>query len=256
MDKQEPVCASGPGGEYVECGYIKAKFLLPGSGELMDARHDYFTSQFKTRRVTANFVYITIGHDGIRDNEHARSLLKEIAELSGKVTRLDFSVDLCEKMDIPAFYKKTLAMWSDAETRGLLGMPSLITSPTGDTCYIGKRSSARMLRVYDKRAEILKRNKTDIGFDLTRYEIEIKRNAVRKYMSLFLAGNTKAILDDMCARYRLERLSDSPERIKCSSGKRAESSCWAFIERYKRIIREAYVSDTKQFVEIIGVKNV
>jgi hypothetical protein len=118
-----------------------------------------------------------------------------------------------------------------------------------------------MLRVYDKRGEILQRTMKaknviaiDIGFELTRFEIEIKRDMVQRYLTLFMSGKTDIILSDMQSTYKLHGFCDSHERAKPTDIPEKTDNVFNFIYRYKRIIREAFVTDKEQFLDIIGEK--
>jgi hypothetical protein len=51
------------------------------------------------------------------------------------------------------------------------------------TFYIGKRTSSRFMRVYNKRAEVLKSRGEDVGH-LTRFELEVKGEAATKVLQL------------------------------------------------------------------------
>lgn len=85
------------------------------------------------------------------------------AELTGigyRVTRCDVYADVCHPL--PNVGDEARALY-----RGRGGQPQ--------TMYFGSRQSAVMLRVYDKRAEVRRRLRVDLGQELTRYEFEFKR---------------------------------------------------------------------------------
>ena len=232
--------------DYVWCGYIKAKFALDPRLSLSAHAAYIWALTVGRPRVTDHFVYVALGHDAIRDNDHARELLTDIAELEGKVTRLDFNVDYLGKLNFRAFYK--------LHDNDIKPRPQIVHSPSGSTVYLGKRSSARMLRTYDKRGEILKKNKTDIGFDLTRIEIEIKRNMIARYRALFMSGNTLAILTDIQELYGLRNFCKRHKASKPIEQREKSTDCFAFVQRFQRIISEAYNSDMPLFLDIIGGK--
>lgn len=238
--------------EYVQLGYIKAKFPLTARVSLSEAPFMGFCRQFASMRVTGHFVYVTLGHDDIPDNHIGRELLTEIATLRGKVTRLDFCLDVQHAFDIGAYYWTMKKLYENKDIKRRLGLPSLLASPVGITCYVGKRSSARMLRVYDKRKEILHRKKVDIGFELTRFEIEIKREQVPRYRTLFMSGHTQSIVDDIAERYLLPWLASSPNKVKPFHIPVKHDGEMAFIYRFKSVIKRAYATDRKQFLEIIS----
>lgn len=234
-------------------GYIKVKFALTDHLSLNEAPFMEFCRQFSTMRVTGHFVYIVIGHDDIPDNHIGRELIAEIQRLRGKITRLDFCLDVQHAFDIGSYYWTMKKLYENKDVVKKMGLPSLLASPIGTTCYVGKRASARMLRVYDKRKEILYRKKVDIGFELTRFEIEIKRKLVPRYLRLFMSGHTQRIVDDIAVRYSLPWLADSPNKIKPFHVPVKRDGEMAFVFRFKSVIGRAYRDDQEQFLEILGV---
>jgi len=228
------------------CGYIKAKFTLVDGVTLGMQKFDRFARQFKSMRVTDHFVYIALGHQDLPDNQTAIQYIKSIETLGGKITRLDFTLDILSPFDFSSYYD--IMCTSQARYT-----PTLITSPRGDTVYIGRRSSSRMLRIYDKRSEIKVRKKVDIGFDLTRVELEIKRDLVPVYKALFLSGDCSAIINDIGKRYALPRFLMDAKTIKPQQIAPRIDGPMAFVMRYKRIIRDAYIQSQAQFYEILGV---
>jgi len=236
------------------CGYIKAKFPLDDERYVNEQPHRKATSMGGHVRRTENFVYLTLGHQDLPSNQRAREYLKAIDNAGGKVTRLDFAIDLLEPFPIVRYYRQRLAVWKASTSKIGMPQPSLITSPAGNTLYVGKRSSSRMLRIYDKRAEIKARTRVDIEMDLTRIELEVKRDAVPTYKTLFQAGNTLAIARDIVARYGLpERLIDSPNKVKPTSVNDATNGAIAFVDRFKKVIRKAYLESPEAFCDIIGI---
>ena len=236
------------------CGYIKAKFPLDDDRYVNEQPHRKATSMGGHVRRTENFVYLTLGHLDLPSNQRAREYLKAIDGAGGKVTRLDFAIDLLESFPIEDYYQGRLAAWNEAKSTVGTPQPSLITSPAGNTVYVGKRSSSRMLRIYDKRAEIKAKTRVDIEMDLTRIELEVKRDAVPTYKRLFQAGNTLAIARDIVARYGLpERLIDSPSKVKPTSVDNATNGAIAFVDRFKKVIRRAYLESPEMFCDIIGI---
>jgi len=241
--------------EHVLIGYIKAKFAIPKTKRYVDCAFYEFLQDFPSVRTTGNFAYLAIGHDGLPDNATGRRLLSEIQHVGGKVTRLDFAVDVCQKFDLQGYKDAMTKIYSASDTRPSIGIPSMYTSPQGTTVYIGKRSSSRMLRAYDKRAEILVKKKIDIGFDLTRFEIEVKRDRVDKYRHLFMSRKTLEILQDIAKRYCLPWLTDHPKRILPKEPKTARSKPLAFVARFKGVLSQAWQEDSSQFLDIIGANN-
>lgn len=232
--------------EAMQIGYLKAKFAIHRHGYLEDSAAYRWCNMITRPRVTESFIYITLGHSLLPSNEVARRYLRQIAFLKGKVTRLDFCIDYLGKFAFNSFYK--------LHDNGVPPIPSIVTSPSGQTVYVGRRSSARMLRVYDKRGELLKKTKADVGFELTRFEIEIKRNMIQRYLTLFMSGKTGVILSDMQSTYGLHGFCDSCEKAKPTDMPEKTDNIFAFVHRYKRIIKDAYSTDKEQFLDIIGEK--
>lgn len=231
----------------MQCGYIKAKFAL--SPNLLLGEHEsYKWAQTVTRpRVTTHFVYVSLGHQALPDSDTARRYIRQIAFLKGKITRIDFCIDYLGRLAFDAFYD----LHDDDEKP----VPSIVKSPTGTTVYVGKRSSARMLRVYDKRGEILAKKNVDIGFEVTRIELEVKRNMVERYVVLFMSGRTDNILSDIKGRYGLHGFCQSHEPARPVENREKETSLWGFVTRYKRAIQCAYLADIDEFLDIIGVND-
>lgn len=233
-------------------GFIKAKFKLPDRLSSHQARLDAFIDLYPTARRTNHFIYLALGHQNIRDNDHGRDLVRTIKTLKGKITRVDFSVDLAEQFDFDAYKLAMDEKYKNQTMTDKLGLPQIYSSLEGTTVYIGKRPSGRFFRVYDKAAEILAKKKVDIEMHLTRFEIECKRDQVKPYLALFMSGATQAIVDDMAARYHVPQVSTSPNKILPSESAQEKNSCWSFVHRYRRIIAEAYYTDLQAFIDIIG----
>jgi hypothetical protein len=231
----------------VYCGFIKAKFGHKPDAPLRYSQALRWASQFNSCRVTDYFVYIALGHTDLADNETAQAYIKSIDDLGGKITRLDFTIDILSPFAFSAYYEIMCGVHR--------GTPTLITSPRGDTVYIGRRSSQRFLRIYDKRAEIKARKKVDIGFDITRIELEVKRKLVSVYKRMFVNKEYKAILQDICTRYSLYNLVDGKRVIKPNKIADRISGPMAFVDRYKKVIRDAYMTNSAQFYETIGVSD-
>jgi len=233
--------------ENLTCGYIKAKFECV-DGWPLDEHDSYKWCCSITRpRVTTNFIYISLGHELLPNNEKAREYIDAINALCGKITRVDFCIDYLGKLAFTSFY--------DLHNNDQRPTPCILRSPEGVTVYVGKRSSARMLRVYDKRGEILVKEKIDIGFDLTRIEIEIKRNMIDRYVDLFMMGETGTILSDIQTIYGLRLFCENHEPSKPIKNRKKDDSLWNFVTRFRRILRRAYLVDIDEFLDILEVND-
>jgi len=233
--------------EYLLCGYLKAKFTLEPELPLEHCESYQWTSTFGRPRVTQNFVYLVLGHKDLPDNKTAREYILQIKKLGGKITRIDFYRDYINPFAFRAFYA--------LHNTGKPPIPTVIESPSGSTVYVGKRSSPRMLRVYDKTGEIKKRTKQDIGFDITRIEMEVKRRMVHRYVELFMSQKTDIILNDIQELYGLRNFIKRSKVYQAPLDTKAKSSAMAFVWRYRTIIRKAYMSDPIEFMDTIGVEN-
>jgi hypothetical protein len=236
--------ACGTDGDCLRCGYIKAKFTIPTDKELSDCAAYLWANEHKRPRVTQHFIYVNFGHDDIGDNDNARDIIRMIAQHGGKITRLDFCVDYLGKLDFGAFY--------DLHDNQRKPDPSIVKSPTGATVYVGKRSSARLLRAYDKRGEIIARKKVDIGFDITRLELEVKRNMVERYRQLFMLRQETQIVQDIQELYGLRGFCSRHDVSRPTEIRDKQDSLWGFIQRYHAILGRAYKQDKCQFLDIIG----
>jgi len=233
--------------ENMRCGYIKAKFEFVDGWPLGEHDSYKWCCSITRPRVTLNFIYIALGHELLPSNELARQYITSIRELGGKITRIDFCIDYLGKLAFDSFYKL-----HDNKQKPT---PSILRSPAGVTVYVGKRSSARMLRVYDKRGEIKVKEKVDIGFDLTRIEIEIKREMVSRYVSLFMSGKTDAILSDIQSLYGLRGFCELHKSTKPLNNRKKDGSLWSFVTRFRRILKRAYLTDVDEFLDILEVND-
>lgn len=119
---------------------------------------------------------------------HLNELLQLVSGLQASVTRIDIAVDVPEKIDIETLYGMARNKQWVCKTRT---SPKLVRS-TGDTMYVGSRTSEKFMRVYDKQAE------SGTEFPWTRIELECK--------SEFARGIAKYIIQ--------EGLQDIPNIIK------------------------------------------
>lgn len=233
--------------ELMQCGYIKAKFALRPDLPLWQHESYRWVKSVARARITTHFVYVSLGHELLPDNATAREHIRTIKMLKGKITRVDFCIDYLGKLAFDAFYKL-----HDNDEKPI---PSIVKTPSGITVYVGKRSSARMLRVYDKRGEILTKTKVDIGFDMTRIELEVKRNMVTRYVALFMSGKTDMILSDIQRLYGLRGFCQTHKAVRPTENREKEDTLWNFVTRYKRIIQRAYLANIDEFLDIIGVND-
>lgn len=233
--------------DFLRCGFIKAKFEYVDGWPLYEHKSYQWCCSKGNPRITLNFIYLSLGHESLPNNDVAREYINAIHELDGKITRIDFNIDYLGTFPFVAFYEQ-----HDNKTKPT---PSILKSPQGTTVYVGKRSSARMLRVYDKRSEIKVKERVDIGFDLTRIELEVKRDMVPRYVSLFMADDTEAILSDIQHRYNLRGFCETSQATKPTHNREKGDSLWSFVTRFKRILKRAYLTDVDEFLDILEVND-
>lgn len=229
------------------CGYIKLKYPIDSVGLLWECPVYHWMSELGRVRVTDHNIYLALGHDSIPDNETAKDIIMTALGKGVRITRVDFYVDYEGTFPFDAYY--TLRAQNER------GQATIVKSPTGKTVYVGKRSSARMLRVYDKRGEILHTKKVDIGYDVTRVELEVKRNAVDVYVDLFLRDKHDAILGDIQHRYGLSGFCKHSKPVRLDKVEPGESGALAFVTRYHDVIGRAYRAHKGEFLELIGESN-
>jgi hypothetical protein len=104
----------------------------------------------------------------------AHSIHKSVANVADNISRLDLQVTVSTPIDRPnlaAQAHEVIRSGSPAKVR-MKNVSYTNTSPQGDTCNIGKRSSDSYGRLYDKAAE----SGQGAARSRWRYEIELKRN--------------------------------------------------------------------------------
>lgn len=97
------------------------------------------------------------------------ALMREMQVLQASVTRIDIAVDVPERWDIEELYRMASEGRYNCKVKK---KPTLVRS-TGDTMYVGSRTSEKFLRVYDKQAE------QGVDFPWTRVELECKGETAR-----------------------------------------------------------------------------
>lgn len=102
--------------------------------------------------------------------EQPAKLRDRMAEFAPKVTRFDIALDLINSgFDIAWHHRREQLSTPDGAGRSL----SLIESKTGDTMYVGSRTSEKYLRFYDKGRE------QNTATDWKRVELETKGDVAR-----------------------------------------------------------------------------
>jgi len=121
---------------------------------------------------SVHMVYSGDALNKLRDAGHSlKEMITVIGLLDGKVTRLDIAADWKD----PGITVATLHDLVDLGSAGLKvkSWSYLESEKQGQTLYLGSRTSERMLRIYNKRAQ-LARNNIEVDQDWIRVEVELK----------------------------------------------------------------------------------
>lgn len=114
-------------------------------------------------------------------------ILRHFLEVwKGKVTRADFAIDLIwSGLSVIEFAEDYRREHGDDASRSF----SLITSKTGETAYIGSRTSERMLRFYNKGKQ------QNVPIDWLRVELEAKGAHAQRLVETFLYDYVKVVAE-------------------------------------------------------------
>lgn len=167
--------------------------------------------------------------------------LRQAVALNWKVTRLDVAYDflnVSEGVEDTYNAYRSRSHYPKRQT-------TFVSGERGATLYIGSRSSAKMVRIYDKAAE------QNISMDWIRFEVEYKAEAAQNAAALILseigatgpyalAGDAIAILDTPTSRYSrllefggLEAVRSTPD-VKGSTEIWLHQSVLPALKRFKR----------------------
>jgi hypothetical protein len=95
---------------------------------------------------------------------NARAVLRNALTLGGKCRRIDIAFDIPDAVDFDELQDALKTGRAHTRSRKY----SRIESDSGNTIYVGSRTSEQMLRIYDKQAE------SGLDHALTRFELECK----------------------------------------------------------------------------------
>lgn len=183
------------------------------------------------------------------NRQDAIDIIKDAIVMRGKITRVDFAIDIEEQLNYRWLYdemqranpRKHVHTW---------------ISRTGTTVYVGTRTSQRFLRIYDKQGETKHKFDVDVGFPWCRIELEVKRYAVERYIDAWLV-NPNDVAYDIITRYGLGNIVqidytaantiDVP-RLE------VKSDAVRFVMRYRKIIGKAFEESPRAFFECIGAR--
>jgi hypothetical protein len=125
-------------------------------------------------------------------SDDARENWKQVAALSTNVSRLDLQVTFeLERADKMFFIEEHERAMAAKATNGRKANVTLITSSlSGDSIYLGQRSSDVYARCYDKGIE----SKSAPRYKLIRHEIELKRDAAKRTVQRLEAAPSDFLL--------------------------------------------------------------
>jgi hypothetical protein len=142
-------------------------------------------------------------------SDDARESWKPVAALSTNISRLDLQVTYEFEHAQKDFFIEEHRSARDGEaTNGRKANVTLITSTlTGDSIYLGQRSSDVYARCYDKGRE----SRQADAFKLIRHEIELKRDAAKRTVSRLEAApsGSNLILELVSGHMALKHLRTS-----------------------------------------------
>jgi hypothetical protein len=119
------------------------------------------------------------------------SVLESATRPGCRVSRIDLAADIPAAASFIALYEEFGRGEANCKARGR----RLITSDTGQTVYIGSRSSEKYLRIYDKGAQM------ETNTEWTRVELECKADfatGIAKYLRTEGLACIPAVIRDFC----------------------------------------------------------
>lgn len=124
----------------------------------------------------------------------------------GNASRVDIQCTVKFASDREDYGRETAYQVAASTTRQKNGRPASVVLHRGfgggDTCTIGKRSSSRVLRLYDKSRE----QDNEVEPNLWRFEVEYKAELAKRMFSLLRSTNeAEALVRDMVAREFIEQ---------------------------------------------------
>lgn len=185
-------------------------------------------SQFYNSRLVETF----FGSPGFKTDSFESTVLREfmkVIDRCGHITRLDLAVDdigtnfysLPELHTLFAsdLYVSRFRGWKETCEHGKY---------PGHTIYLGSRTSAIMLRIYDKQAEqnkkLISANMPPVEHSWVRWELELKRERAQQVVQLILKGEDLAYLTMGILANYLRIINDDNERkCRCTVSEKWES---------------------------------
>lgn len=121
----------------------------------------------------------------IISGQSATDWLELVRHHTGNVTRLDLQITLDLGKPEPGLAHRAYKLLEEMQVCGARQRTlRYMSSPTGDTLYVGSRKSAVMLRLYDKGNDL---SLAELG-RYWRYEVEFKRDSAKRAWSRLIAS--------------------------------------------------------------------
>lgn len=164
------------------------KEILDYCGAHQRTEEIFTLGQSGTARLKRRHGYALVGLSGdalntLRETDQHAAMLWAFAEHPHRVTSMDIAHDvaIATRPVLNSLWRKArgnkgLRLSRKRLARGNVNkyvVDSLYSDGVTGTVYLGSRKSEVYAKVYDKRNEVLDRTGTDIGYDLTRYELTV-----------------------------------------------------------------------------------
>jgi hypothetical protein len=166
---------------------------LKSGGVRVGLRHDTFICQLSS--------------------DDAREMWMPVAKLATNITRIDLQVTFNFLRRQKRFFHEEWKRATGSHTgRGRKSNVTLITSTlSGDSIYLGQRSSDVYARCYDKGVE----SKTEASCKVVRHEIELKRDAAKRTAARLMASpSPESLALSLVARHMRTKQLRTPGAIE------------------------------------------
>lgn len=181
------------------------------------------------------------------------SLLKDILDKGGQISRLDLAVDdigctyysLAELRDIfhDGLYVSKFRKYKEV-------FESDKISCTGSTIYLGSPKSEMMIRIYDKQLEQNSAKKANIQTPWTRWEIQLRKERATVASAVLASGSAlSSVTLGILSNYLRIIVRDNVRDTRCSS----DSKWIAFLDGIKKLrisqpVREKTLDDKRAWL--------
>lgn len=176
----------------------------------------------------------------------AQEGIQRISDI-GDFTRIDIALDDVgsEYFTIPNIYRylRSDSFTGNFRNYSIVRMYNAESnSKSGDTIYLGKRSSNVFFRLYDKRLETIHKLDEDPGIEITRWELECKHESAEKVSDLIICYGLQNAFQAVLRNHFTLIHKDATRKCRCSILKKYED----FIES----VPAASISKSKKILSI------